>query len=102
MRIAIVNDLALAREVLRRLIQSVPGYSVAWSAEGGEIAVRLAHEQPPDLILMDLIVTASVAVNFEMVCAALGAGGLDAVDTPVFGPGGVVLNGDPLLIRLDK
>ena len=36
MRIAIVNDLALAREVLRRLVQSVPGYVVAWTAENGE------------------------------------------------------------------
>jgi two-component system response regulator WspF len=36
MRIAIVNDLALAREVLRRLVVSVPGYTVAWTAEDGE------------------------------------------------------------------
>ena len=36
MRIAIVNDLALAREVLRRLVLSVPGHTVAWTAEDGE------------------------------------------------------------------
>src|SRR5262249_6396085 len=55
MRIAIVNDLALAREVLRRLVRSVPGYTVAWTAENGEEAVRKASEDLPDIILMDLI-----------------------------------------------
>src|SRR5437867_2050841 len=39
MRIAIVNDLAMAREILRRLVLSVPGYEVAWMAENGEQAV---------------------------------------------------------------
>src|SRR5215468_8020872 len=55
MRIAIVNDLALAREVLRRLVHSVPGYRVAWTAENGEEAVAKAAQDPPDIILMDLI-----------------------------------------------
>ena len=35
MRIGIVNDLALAREVLRRVVALVPGYVVAWTAEDG-------------------------------------------------------------------
>ena len=47
MRIAIVNDLSLAREVLRRLVLSVPGYSVAWIAEDGEEAVRKAADDRP-------------------------------------------------------
>ena len=34
MRIGIVNDLALAREALRRVVTSVPGYSVAWDGRG--------------------------------------------------------------------
>ena len=54
MRIAIVNDLALAREVLRRLVHSVPGHAVAWMAENGEEAVRKAAQDRPDIILMDL------------------------------------------------
>ena len=55
MRIAIVNDLALAREVLRRLVLSVPGYSVAWTAADGAEAVRKASADRPDVILMDLV-----------------------------------------------
>src|SRR5450631_3685746 len=101
MRIAIVNDLALAREVLRRLVQSVSGYSIAWIAENGEEAVRKAAADRPDIILMDLVmpvmdgveatrrimtgspcpillVTSTVAGNFNLVYKAMGYGGVDA------------------------
>jgi two-component system response regulator WspF len=125
MRIAIVNDLALAREVLRRVVLSVPGYSVAWTAEDGEEAVRKAAADRPEAILMDLVmprmdgaeatrkimrespcavlvVTATVAGNFDLVYRAMGAGALDAVETPTFGPGGAVVNGEKLVARLAK
>lgn len=125
MRIAIVNDLALAQAVLRRLIESVPGYTVAWTAADGAEAVRQAVADRPDVILMDLImpvmdgaeatrrimsaspcpilvVTASVGGNFGKVYEALGAGGLDAVKTPTFGPGGQIEGGAAILERLAK
>jgi two-component system response regulator WspF len=125
MRVAIVNDLALAREVLRRVVQSVPGYEVAWAAVDGEEAVRLAAGDRPDVILMDLVmprvdgaeatrrimaaspcpilvVTATVSGNFELVYKAMGAGALDAVETPTFGSGGVVQHAEKLLARLAK
>jgi two-component system response regulator WspF len=125
MRIAIVNDLALAQHVLRRLVESVPGYSVAWVAADGAEAVRRTAVDRPDAILMDLImpvmdgaeatrrimaagpcpilvVTASVGGNFGKVYEALGAGGLDAVQTPTFGSGGTVEGGEAVLVRLAK
>jgi two-component system response regulator WspF len=125
MRVGIVNDLALAREVLRRVVKSVPNYSVAWFAEDGDEAVTKTAFDPPDVILMDLVmprmdgveatrrimartpcpilvVTASVTANFELVFGALGAGGLDAVDTPTLGPDGAVVNGEKLVARLAK
>lgn len=125
MRIAIVNDLALARAVLRRVVESVPGYTIAWTAADGAEAVRLAAADRPDVILMDLlmpvmdgatatrkimaaspcpvlVVTASVGANFGKVYEALGAGGLDAVKTPTFNPDGTVKGGDALLTRLAK
>jgi two-component system response regulator WspF len=125
MRIAIVNDLALAQAVLRRLVESVPGYTVAWTAADGAEAVRKAAADRPDAILMDLImpvmdgaeatrrimsaspcpilvVTASVGGNFGKVYEALGAGGLDAVKTPTFGPGGQVQGGEVIIERLAK
>src|SRR5215471_18630388 len=108
MRIAIVNDLPLAREVLRRLVLSVPGYSVAWEAEDGARALQAATRDRPDVILMDLVmpvldgaeatrqimavapcpillVTASAQGNHRLVCQALSHGGLDVVNVPVLG-----------------
>jgi two-component system response regulator WspF len=125
MRIAIVNDLALAREALRRLVTSVPAYSVAWTAVDGAEAVCRAAEDRPDVILMDLVmpvmdgveatrrimegnpcpillVTSSVTGNFNMVYRAMGHGGLDAVNTPVLGPDGKIKDSEGLLARLDK
>jgi two-component system, chemotaxis family, response regulator WspF len=123
MRVAIVNDLALAREVLRRVVLSVPGYVVAWMAEDGDDAVAKAAADLPDVILMDLImprldgveatrrimkqspcpilvVTVSVTTNYAMACRAMGAGALDAVNTPTFGPNATVQNGEKLVGRL--
>jgi len=125
LRVAIVNDLALAREVLRRLVVSVPGYSVAWMAADGAEAVRRAAEDRPDVVLMDLVmpvmdgveatrrimaaspcpillVTSSVTGNFNLVYQAMGHGGLDAVNTPAIGPDGKVQDSEGLLTRLAK
>jgi two-component system response regulator WspF len=123
MRIAIVNDLALAVEVLRRLVRSVPEYEVAWTAANGIEAVENCARDCPDLILMDLImplmdgaqatriimkqspcailvVTATVSGNADKVFEALSAGALDAVATPVFGTGGGIDGGEELLRKI--
>jgi two-component system response regulator WspF len=123
MRVAIVNDLALAREVLRRLVLSVPGYRIAWMANDGAEALRKAAEDRPDAILMDLVmpivdgveatrrimkdnpcpillVTSSVSSNFSKVYEAMGHGGLDAVNTPTLDRDGKVRDGEALLARL--
>ncbi len=125
MRIAIVNDLSLAREVLRRSVLSVPGYSVAWLAEDGEQAVRQALADVPDAILMDLVmpkldgaeatrrimsaspcpvlvVTATVPGNYDLVLKAMSAGAIDAVQTPTPGPEGRLRGAEPLLERLRR
>ena len=110
-RVAIVNDLAMAREALRRVVLSVPGTEVAWMAENGAEALRRALADRPDLVLMDLImpvmdgvectrrlmreapcpvvvVTATVEGNASRVYDAIGAGALDAVETPRLSPDG--------------
>ncbi len=125
MRIAIVNDLSLAREVLRRLVLSVPGYSVAWFAEDGDEAIKKTATDRPDVILMDLVmprvngvdatctimnqtpcpilvVTSTVKGHYDLAIAAINAGALDAVETPILGAGGIIQNGEPLINRLAK
>ena len=104
-RVAIVNDLAMAREALRRVVGSMPGVVVAWMAADGAEAIANTAKDRPDLVLMDLImpgvdgvdatrtimrqspcpivvVTATVEGNASRVYEAIGAGALDAVDTP--------------------
>lgn len=123
MRIAIVNDMPLAVEALRRVVSSVPEYRVAWMAADGEQAVRLCKADVPDLILMDLmmprmdgaeatrqimqaspcpilVVTATVGGHASKVFEAMGFGALDAVDTPVLGPSGSPAGAAALLAKI--
>ena len=55
MRIAIVNDLRMAVEILRRAIAMEPGHQVAWIAYNGAEAVDMCRADRPDLILMDVV-----------------------------------------------
>jgi two-component system response regulator WspF len=124
MRIGIVNDSAMAREALRRVVASWPGLEVAWTAVDGADGVAKARANPPDLVLMDLfmpgmdgvestrrimieapcpilIVTASVSGQIDKVYQAMGFGALDAVDTPVIGKAGDMAGGEPLLRKIE-
>jgi two-component system, chemotaxis family, response regulator WspF len=106
MKIAIVNDTAIALNTLRKIIQSVPEYQLIWTAKNGKEAISKCQENLPDLILMDLlmpvmdgvaatqhimkyspcailIVTKSTEDHISRIYAAMGYGALDAVDTPV-------------------
>jgi two-component system, chemotaxis family, response regulator WspF len=124
MRIGIVNDVAMAREALRRIVVSSPKHEVAWSAKDGEEAVARAREDRPDLILMDLfmpgidgveatrqimsespcailLVTATVRGNLNEVYQAMGHGALDAVDTPTLGLKGEIAATNLLLNKIE-
>jgi two-component system response regulator WspF len=125
LRVAIVNDLAVACEALRRALSAEQGIAIAWTARDGREAVELARRDRPDVVLMDLImplmdgveatrrimrespcpilvVTATVSGNASLVYEALGAGALDAVDTPRFGAGGLLDGAAPLMQRLRR
>jgi len=123
MRIAIVNDLLIAVEALRRVIMTVPSYEIAWVARDGTEAVAQSIADPPDVILMDLLmpgmdgveatrrimlhspcaillVTATVSGLGSKVFEAMGYGALDAVNTPVLGLRGETEQGAELLAKI--
>ncbi|MDX2166675.1 MAG: chemotaxis-specific protein-glutamate methyltransferase CheB [Deltaproteobacteria bacterium] len=123
MRIAIVNDLGLAVEALRRVVRSIPGAEIAWVARDGEQAIAQCERDRPDLVLMDLVmpvvdgvqatreimrrspcpvlvVTASVRGNVGKVYDALGCGALDAVATPRLGLAGDLAGAEDLIRKI--
>src|SRR6476661_3225229 len=124
MRIAIVNDMMMAVEAVRRVIATSSGHQLAWVALDGEEAVARSATDTPDLILMDLImprldgieatrrimqnnpcaivvVTASVDDNSSKVFEAMGAGALDAVNTPVLEGVSSMEGAQPLLAKIE-
>ncbi|OQY60471.1 MAG: hypothetical protein B6245_01230 [Desulfobacteraceae bacterium 4572_88] len=125
MRIAIVNDLGMALESLRRIILSSPNHEIAWMAHDGREAVTKCAADPPEVILMDLImpvmdgveatrrimrdspcpilvVTATVGKNTPKVFEAMGHGALDAVNVPMIGDGEEARHSrDTLLRKID-
>lgn len=107
MRVAIVNDMLVAVECLRRALEASGKHQVAWIARDGKEGVRKSLEDPPDLILMDLfmpimggveatreimrccpcpilIVTGDVEQHAGAAFEAMGAGALDAISTPAY------------------
>lgn len=53
-RVIIVDDEALFRELLGRTLSAEPGLEVVGVAEDGETAIRLAIDERPDVVLMDI------------------------------------------------
>ena len=124
MRIAIVSNVPLAVEAVRRVLLGAPGHQVAWIAADGVQAVELCARDTPDLILMDLImprlggveatrrimarhpcpivvVTADINHNSSRVFEAMGAGALDAVNTPVLQVNGACQGAAALLAKIE-
>jgi two-component system response regulator WspF len=123
MKIAIVNDMPIAVEALRRALAFEPAHQVAWVASNGADAVQRCVEFTPDLILMDLImpvmdgveatrrimaatpcpiviVTVDREQNVHRVFEAMGHGALDVVDTPSIGVGNPKDAAAPLLRKI--
>jgi two-component system response regulator WspF len=123
MKVAIVNDSRIAVEVLRRVLVTMEGFTLAWIAYSGEDGVRMAALDRPDVLLMDLImpgidgaeatrlimksspcvvlvVTATTVDNRDKVFEAMGHGALDAVNTPTLGLDGNMAGADQLMQKL--
>lgn len=106
MKIAIINNKQLARKELIRIVTMMDDNELAWSTSSGKSAIKFCKSIKPDLILMDplvrdmsgiaviqqimagtpcaiLIVTGSIDDQSEIVFDAMGAGAIDAVNTPM-------------------
>lgn len=106
MRIAIVNDLALAITSIRRVIEHEGQHSVAWVARDGLDAMARFAVDEPDLVLLDLVmphldgvqttkrirersacpillVTAQAGRSSGAIFEAMGYGAIDVVNLPV-------------------
>jgi two-component system response regulator WspF len=124
MRIALVNDVVAAVEAMRRVVLSTREHQLAWIAHDGAEALDLCACDTPDLILMDLImprmdgvestrrimartpcaivvVTADVNYRSSKVFEAMGAGALDAVNTPVLEHPGARGSAQTLLRKIE-
>ncbi|MBD2212288.1 chemotaxis response regulator protein-glutamate methylesterase [Nostoc linckia FACHB-104] len=125
MKIAIVNDMVMAVEVLRRTIAKIPDYDVAWIAYDGVEAINKCAADTPDLILMDVLmpnmdgveatkhimkrspcaiimVTASVSRYAGKVFEAMSYGALDAINTPTEGSTGLLKKISTIAKLIDK
>ncbi len=123
MRVAIVSDMIMTVETLRRVLMTVPDYQVAWVANDGVQAIAKCAKDTPDLILMDLlmkgvdgvevtrqimknspcailVVTANVEKHAAKVFEAMGCGVLDAVSTPVLGSSSNPSDAQELLAKI--
>lgn len=124
MRIAIVNDMLMALEAMRRVIAKRADWQIAWMARDGAEAAKKCVLDTPDIILMDLImpvmngaeatkqimrdspcailvVTATVEGNMPLVFEAMGHGALDAIKTPVLGVDGKLQGAAELEGKID-
>ena len=123
MRIAIVDNLEPAMQAIRRTLATVPEYEVVWIADNGLEAVERCAQDTPDLIIMDLVMpemdgaeatrqimqqspcavlvtSASVGDRAGKAFEAMGAGALDAVNTPSIGADGELVGADRLLDKI--
>ncbi len=123
MNVAIVNDLDIEIEALKRLIEKIRAYNVIWIAKNGFEAIEKNKSMKPDLILMNLnmpicdgvqatktimaenpapiiIVSSSMHLYQSKIFEAMGYGALDVSSIPV-GKDSSDISDNDLLKKID-
>ncbi len=124
MNVAIVNDLEIEIEVLRRLLNTLTNFNIIWTAKTGAEAVLKCKNLPPDLILMNLImpimdgveatkqimsdspvpiliITSSINQYQSKIFEALGYGALDVSSAPRIDNMGHIYDDNDLLKKIE-
>lgn len=95
--VMIVDDEALARQRLQRMVEKISGYHMVAEAENGEQALHLIREHVPDIVLLDIRMPGmdGVTVAEQLVamprapavifCTAYGEYSLKAFDVQALG-----------------
>jgi len=123
MRIAIVNHNDKSLDIVRRVVSTMFGNKIVWTAKNGREAVEKTASDRPDLLLMNLtlpvldgihaigrimkenpcailIVTDEVK-DYSRIFEAMGKGALDAVAVPVEDINGNIVGGDDLIKKIE-
>jgi two-component system, chemotaxis family, response regulator WspF len=123
MRVAIAHRSSREAKILIGAISSQPGYEIAWVAGTGAEAIEKSISEPPDILLIDLmlsgaqgaeatrtimkkspcailIVTPSATEDAAQVFEAMGNGALDVVSAPTRDALGRVKGRDELLKKI--
>lgn len=123
MRIAIVNHDDKSLGVIRKVVSTMFGNKIVWTAKNGREAVEKTASDGPDLLLMSLtlpvmdgiqaigrimkenpcailIVTDQVK-DYSRIFEAMGRGALDAVAVPVEDINGNIIGGDDLIKKIE-
>ncbi len=123
MRIGLADDDLSEVQLVRRLLESVPAYRIAWVSQNGPETIENCLHDKPDLILLKLgrpgldavqmtraitqrsacpvlLLTDPRTEQWDKVFEAMGHGALDAARFPTLDAGGEISGGDELLRKI--
>lgn len=123
MRIALADDELSEVQLIRRLLESVPGYRLVWVSQTEAETIEKCVNDKPDLLLLKLsmrtldaarmtrvimhrspcavlLLTHPLSEQWDKVFEAMGQGALDAARVPALDATGAISGGEELLRKI--